>query len=116
MPRRPQDPQLLARFGARLRTVREAGGLTQQRLADLLSVRAGTVSQMEAGDLSPTFTTIAAVARVLHVRIADLMDFEGSLPQAEPVGAEEVELLGAWRQLPEARRRILLDLVRDLTS
>lgn len=115
MPRRPQDPLLLSKFGARLRSIRDTGGLTQQRLADVLRVRAATISQIEAGGLSPTLTTIAALARALHVRLPDLMDFEGPPANAAPASAEESDLLGEWRKLPEARRRILLALVRDMT-
>ncbi len=97
-----------------MRQIREAGGMTQQRVADLLSMRAATVSQIEVGDMSPTLTSIAALARVLHVPLASLFTFEGEPASADPASAEERELLDAWRKLPEARRRLLLELVRDL--
>lgn len=114
MPRRPQDPALLRSFGARVRALREERGITQQRLSELLGVRASTVSQIETGDLSPTLTTIAAIARALKTRVPDLLDFEA--PAAPTPDADERDLLAHFRSLPPAHRQVVLGVARGLSD
>jgi transcriptional regulator with XRE-family HTH domain len=113
MPRHPQNHALLQRFGARVREVREARRVTQQHLSEMLSMRASSVSQIETGDLSPTLTTVAAIARAMGVRPAELLDFDVAV-SAEPAGLEEVELLSGFRGLPADRKALVLLVVKAM--
>lgn len=116
MARRTRDPALLQQFGKRLHAARDAGKITQQRLADAIGVRPATVSLFECGGLSPTLTTAAALAEALHVRLADLVDFEGPLPGPEPRTAEEIELLEGFREISDDHRVLVVNLVRGLNG
>lgn len=114
MPRRPQDPVMLQQFGARLRAAREAGGFTQQRLADLVRVRASTVSLYEAGGLSPTLTMALELARALGVPLARLVDFDVDIGTPTPADAEEAEVVRRLRELSPDNRALVSKLLRAL--
>ena len=105
---------LLARLGERLRLLREASGLTQQRLADVLSVRPATVSELEAGRVAPTVTTLAAFARVLRVRLAVVVDVDAPIDASAAAEAVEHELLRRWRRLSPSRQDVVLAVIREL--
>lgn len=116
MPRRRHDPDLLQAFGARMKAARIAGDFTQERLAQLLKVRPSTISQFETGDVSPTLTTVAAVAQALHVRLRDLVDVDGAPVAAEPGTTEEAEALARFRALPKDQRSLVSGLLRALAK
>lgn len=54
-------------FGARLRELREAAGLTQQQLGDLAGIHKLTVAKLEQGIREPTWNTVRAIADALKV-------------------------------------------------
>ena len=116
VPRRPQDQELLKRFGARLSAVRTAGGVTQHRLAEVINMRPKTISLFESGGLAPTLTTVGLLARALHVRIEDLLQTEGDPAVACPDGAEEVEALEDFRALSPEHRQAVRIVVRGLAG
>lgn len=58
--------QLLS-FGRAVKAARTAAGLTQQELADTLSVRRNMVSQWETGMTGAREETVSALERVLNV-------------------------------------------------
>ncbi len=62
-------------FGKRLQQVRQARGLTQETLAEVLGVHVRTVRHMEAGVYSPRFDTLEKLAEVLGVEVKALFSF-----------------------------------------
>lgn len=61
-------------LGKRLRETREARGLTQRALADLVGVRIATISELERGTRKGMHTTLAKkLARVLGVSVDHLI-------------------------------------------
>ncbi len=64
-------------FGRRLRSVREAAGLTQERVAERAHTDAKYMSALENGRSSPTLDTIMALAKALNIQVNDLMLLEG---------------------------------------
>ena len=58
---------------SRLRTLREAKGLTQRDLAALSDVSQPAVAMYESGDRCPTLEIAARLARALGVRIEELL-------------------------------------------
>lgn len=97
-----------------MRLLREASGLTQQRLADALAVRPATVSELEAGRVSPTLTTLAAFARALRLRLAVVVDLDERATLPPVSGALEHEVLDRWRRLSQARQDLVLAVLREL--
>ena len=60
-------------FGAALRRVRLAAGLTQEQLALESGVQRNFISLIETGQNRPTIGTIARLARALGMRASELV-------------------------------------------
>jgi putative transcriptional regulator len=58
-------------FGARLRALRVAAGLTQQQLADRLGMRATNITRLENGGRTPSWETVLRLAKALGVSLDD---------------------------------------------
>jgi transcriptional regulator with XRE-family HTH domain len=66
-------PDLQTRFGEKLREARHKAKLTQAALAESAGLTQQYVAKIEAGQINPTFATMAAVARVLGTEIGDML-------------------------------------------
>jgi XRE family transcriptional regulator, regulator of sulfur utilization len=60
-------------FGAVVRKLREARGLTQEQLAESAEVSATYIGFVERGDNVPTLTIIIQIAAALDVRPSELL-------------------------------------------
>ena len=67
--RRPEGEK----FGAAVRRLREARGLTQETLAEAAGISATYVGFIERGDSIPTLSVILQIAGALKVRPAELL-------------------------------------------
>jgi XRE family transcriptional regulator, regulator of sulfur utilization len=67
--RRPEAEK----FGAIVRELREARGLTQDQLGEYADVSATYIGFIERGDNVPTLTIILQIASALKVRTSDLL-------------------------------------------
>jgi transcriptional regulator with XRE-family HTH domain len=72
-------------FAARLKTLREAAGLTQKQLAEKAGVAQRTVSSLEQGLYEPVWSTVLALARALAVPVQAFVPEEDD--QGEGQGA-----------------------------
>lgn len=61
-------------FGARLREVRLARGLTQRELADRCGTSVPAISHMERGTKVPNLTTVVRLADALGCRVTKLVE------------------------------------------
>ncbi len=113
MPRRPRDEAFLKRFGVRAADLRARVHLTQQAVAERIGVRPEAISQMESGKLSPTLTSIVALAKALGVQAGALLDFD-VVAVADPTRPEEWALLDDYRALPEEARSAVRFMARGL--
>ena len=73
--RTQKDPKRddLRRLGQRIRDQRLHKGITQAGLADSLELSVAYISLIERGGRNPPYTTVAAIARVLGVPTAKLV-------------------------------------------
>lgn len=83
----PQLGEEGPRFGARLRELRIARGLTQPQIAALVGTSASNISDLERGIKVPTLTTVARLADVLKCNVSEL-----------------VEVLDRWPRRPQTSR------------
>lgn len=60
-------------FPARLIQLRKALGLTQQALAETAALHVNQIRRYEAGTAQPTLEALIRLAKVLHVRLDDLV-------------------------------------------
>jgi transcriptional regulator with XRE-family HTH domain len=74
---------MVGEFGARLKELREAKGLTQEALARAAEVSVSSVSKLEQRDLDPSWSTVQALAAALGVDCT-------AFAVAEPVGDKPV--------------------------
>jgi transcriptional regulator with XRE-family HTH domain len=66
----PLDPAVI---GARVKALRESGGLSLRDLAERCKVSAPMLSQVERGETSPTLTVAARIAAGLGLRLSQLL-------------------------------------------
>lgn len=59
--------RLQRRFGARLRALRKAKGLTQERLSEQTGIAVRHIQKLEAGEANATLHTVAVVALAVDV-------------------------------------------------
>ena len=60
----------------RVRQLRQAAGLTQQQLADLVHVSSRTIISLEKGQYSPSLTLAYRIALVFHTTVEELCCLE----------------------------------------
>jgi transcriptional regulator with XRE-family HTH domain len=63
-------------LGERIRGLRKAKGLTQEKLAELADLHPTSVSEIETGKANYTISTIFSISEALGVRPAELLDFQ----------------------------------------
>lgn len=71
---RARNQELARAFGHRLRTIREAKGLTQEALAHAAGLHPTYISNVERGYSAPTLTTLIRLAASLDVRPGEMVD------------------------------------------
>jgi len=66
----------LAEFISHLKMYRTAAGLTQEELAERVSVRRETIIRLEAGRYNPSLKLAVDISRVVEVPIEQIFVFE----------------------------------------
>ena len=72
-----EDPEVAKRVGARIKSARDAKGLSQNALARLIddeNVSAGYISRWERGEHMPSWANLHKLAAALGVSIGWLVD------------------------------------------
>jgi transcriptional regulator with XRE-family HTH domain len=72
MPRRSARP--LTPFAVRLKTLREAAGLTQQQLARRAGLHLGSLFKIEQGLREPLWDTVCKLADALDVTVTEFVE------------------------------------------
>jgi transcriptional regulator with XRE-family HTH domain len=62
-------------LGNNIRKIRELKGFTQQNLADEIDVSQKSLSRIENGQISATFSTILKICAALNVKLNELLEF-----------------------------------------
>lgn len=75
--------------GARVRTLREAAGLTQEQVAESMGVAVSTVSRLERGASGINTSRLPALAASLGVSVSNLFS---ALAEDEPSGSRYANL------------------------
>lgn len=66
------------KFGANLKRIRKALGITQSELAESIKVSQRTISHYEQGDSEPELITICRLAYAFNMSVETLLGYEGS--------------------------------------
>jgi len=75
--------QHLPRIGQRIRDARQAKGLTQSELADIIGISDKSVSALEVGRVEPSITQMQAIATALHKPIGSFTGEKASMVEAK---------------------------------
>lgn len=71
--------ELAKELGNRIKEIRKAAKLTQERLAEKAGLSVEYISRIERGLAQPSFKTIDLLADVLNVTAKDFWDFKASI-------------------------------------
>jgi len=77
-------PSLRKSFGLRLRFIRRARDMSQERFAEIVGISVDFLSLMERGINSPSFDTLEQISKKIGVSVMDLFDFSQSRPPNQP--------------------------------
>lgn len=92
-------------IGNRLNQLRKLSGMTQEQLAEKLSVSRQTVSRWETGGALPDLESIVKISRIFYVSLDDLLMGE---PETEVKNDEQITLDDLVKLNLHNRRMILL--------
>lgn len=100
-------------MGARIKKARLQQNLTQEQLAELLDISVSYVSLIERGSRNATVETLLAIADVLNVSLASLLQDSTDLDRDE-------EQSNVWLQLTKNRtaeeKEMILQTVKTITA
>ena len=90
-------------LGARIKELRKDRGLTQEQLAERVSLATRYISMIEVGRNAPSLEAIEMIAQSLGVELKALFDYAHLDPDSVAPSAMEQKL----QQLPEDKRKLL---------
>jgi transcriptional regulator with XRE-family HTH domain len=71
------DKALLKAFGKRIRDLRTARGLSQEKLAELTGFHRTYIGMVERGERNLSLLNVAVFAKCFEMPISELLDFGG---------------------------------------
>ncbi|MEC0181351.1 helix-turn-helix transcriptional regulator [Paenibacillus peoriae] len=83
--------ELRKQIGTRIRAIRNAKGLTQQKLADIASLDYRYIGALERGERSFSIDTLEKVLTALNVSISELMFSEEHVTKDETIRQEAID-------------------------
>ena len=100
-------------IGAKIRDARKRAGMSQEQLASVIRSEAATISRYERARRSIPLETLERIATALSVPVVELV---GRSPTEGRAGLrpEEREVLGIYRSMSPAFRRLARRLLREL--
>lgn len=108
--------EISKQVGRRIKELREARGLTQAQLANLLGKSIETISNFERGKVATSLLTLEQLARRLDVRVKDFFDETMPLPVQQPSSDSARAITNALELLPEDDLEIVAGLVGVLEA
>ena len=99
-------------IGARIKKLRKEKKITQEQLAESLSVTVGYVSQIERGITKANLETLAPIAEILGCELSGLLD--GTLPSQKRYYFDEMtEILNT---MTPAQRKLLYRIAEEIVK
>ncbi|MFZ5502290.1 MAG: helix-turn-helix domain-containing protein [Pseudomonadota bacterium] len=114
-PGRPARSQR-SKFGERICALREAAGLTQQQVAELLGITQPCYAWWERKEVALRPEQLTQLAKTLGVRIENLMEEpQNSLRRGGPVGRAR-RVFETVSQMPRHRQQKIIEVVEALVA
>lgn len=70
-----RDEQFIKKFGANLKKVRKAKGISQEDLANELGFSQSHIVKIELGQVNTSISHVAAIAKILKIPPSELFQF-----------------------------------------
>jgi len=83
--------ELRKQMGTRIRAIRNAKGLTQQKLADIASLDYRYIGALERGERNSSIDTLEKVLTALNVSISELMFSKEHMTTDETIRQEAID-------------------------
>jgi transcriptional regulator with XRE-family HTH domain len=103
-------------LGARIRTLRRARGLTQDRLADTTGVSRSAVAQWESDRAGHSAGMLRRIAEALGVSVGLLRDGWEGAPGESPLTPQETLLLTLYRTCSPEDRSVLMHVAEKIAA
>lgn len=104
---------LVAPLGARIRTLRKAKKLSQEKLAELAGLHPTYVGDIERGQVNASLGCYADIAMALGVPLPELINFQPNDPDV--VLKNEMKLIcEIVARLDEKRRKVFIEGMKSL--
>ncbi|MGG4501295.1 helix-turn-helix domain-containing protein [Paenibacillus polymyxa] len=108
--------ELRKQIGTRIRAIRNAKGLTQQKLADIASLDYRYIGALERGERNFSIDTLEKVLTALNVSISELMFSEEHMTADEMIRQEAIdEFVALTSRLNEEQIRILSRVSKEVS-
>ena len=105
------NPELLLNLGKHIQNARDAQGLTQEKVGEIIGRAGKSVSNIECGRTNPKYDTLYAIFRTLNVDVNGL--FYGGHDENSSTLAELNNLLDGCT---EKELKMLLDISRIILA
>ncbi|MXO76416.1 helix-turn-helix domain-containing protein [Paenibacillus sp. OT2-17] len=108
--------ELRKQMGTRIRAIRNAKGLTQQKLADIASLDYRYIGALERGERNFSIDTLEKVLTALNVSISELMFSKEHMTEDETIRQEAVdEFVALTSRLNEEQIGILRRVSKEVS-
>ncbi|MBE3646039.1 MULTISPECIES: helix-turn-helix domain-containing protein [Paenibacillus] len=108
--------ELRKQIGTRIRAIRNAKGLTQQKLADIASLDYRYIGALERGERNFSIDTLEKVLTALNVSISELMFSEEHMTTDEMIRQEAIdEFVALTSRLNEEQVGILRRVSKEIS-
>lgn len=104
-------------IGKNIKKIRETKGLTQQTIADLISMHRSNYSRVEAGDRDVSIEAVGKIAKFFNMSIDDLVNFEGEIPNEVTFEDKNtIEQMQLIQQLDEEDKTTVFKIVETMLT
>lgn len=99
------------KVGERIRVARVTKGLSQQNMADELGLTVASYSNIERGVTDITITRLFEIARILQVKIENILDLENTSQNVKDTGLtyftkNEVDIVEIRKMLTDLQEEV----------
>ena len=95
-------------LGTRIKEQRQRRMLTQQQLAEKVSLTPGFISRIETGKKKPSLEVLLSICEALNITLNDLL-VGNQIPKENDYNAEIAEILSAYN---ESERRLIFEITK----
>lgn len=103
--------------GKNIKKIREDKGLTQQTIADLISMHRSNYSRVETGDRDLSIEAINKIAKYFNISIDQLVNFDGDIPKEITIEDKNtIQQMQLIQQLDEEDKSMVFKMIDKMLT